>query len=161
MKVSSGEVSGPAFVDIGGSPYADAINAPAGAGIISGYKEGDVWEFRPTRPLFRAQLAKMLVGSLGLPVSETMTLPPFTDLGTDPLDNPYPHEYVATAYNYGITKGTTDTTFGRRWRLLEPGSHYVIISCPGYRTVAFPAVAVGTTGWTELKVKLEADGAVR
>ncbi len=112
VKISSGEVSGPVFVDIGGSPYADAINALAGAGIISGYREGDVWEFRPTRPLYRAQLAKMLVGSLGLPVNENMTLPPFTDLGADAPDNLYPHEYVAGAYDNGITKGTTDTTFG-------------------------------------------------
>jgi len=63
--------------------------------------------------------------------------------------------------NETVDRRTTDAEFGRRWRLLAPGSHYVIISCPGYRTVVLPAAAVGATGWTELHVKLEADGAIR
>ena len=57
--------------------------------------------------------------------------------------------------NETVDRRTTDTTFGRRWRLLEPGSHYVIISCPGYRTVVLPKVEVGSAGWTPLEVKLE------
>jgi hypothetical protein len=57
--------------------------------------------------------------------------------------------------NETVDRRTTDAEFGRRWRLLEPGSHYVIISCPGYRTVALPKVEVGSAGWTPLEVRLE------
>lgn len=112
VKIQGGQVPGPSFVDIGGSPYADAINSLAGAGIISGYPVGSVWEFRPGNPLWRAQFAKMIVGALGLAVDESMPLPPFTDLSADKLDDLYPHEYVAAVYDNGITKGTTATTFG-------------------------------------------------
>jgi hypothetical protein len=112
VKILGGQAPGPAFVDIARSPYADAINTLAGAGIIAGYSVGGVWEFRPDSPLWRAQFAKMIVGALGLPVDEGMPLPPFTDLGTDKLDDLYPHEFVAGVYDNGITKGTTATTFG-------------------------------------------------
>ena len=54
-----------------------------------------------------------------------------------------------------VDRRTTDAEFGRRWRLLAPGSHYVIISCPGYRTVALPKVEVGPAGWTPLDIQLE------
>lgn len=57
--------------------------------------------------------------------------------------------------NETVDRRTTDATFGRRWRLLEPGSHQVIVSCPGYRTVALRDVAVGEKGWTPLELKLE------
>jgi len=57
--------------------------------------------------------------------------------------------------NETVDRHTTDAEFGRRWRLLEPSSHYVIISCPGYRTVALPKVEVGSAGWTPLEVRLE------
>lgn len=57
--------------------------------------------------------------------------------------------------NETVDRRTTDATFGRRWRLLEPGAHQVIVSCPGYRTVALRDVAVGEHGWTPLEIKLE------
>lgn len=102
----------PAFTDIAGSPYRTAIEDLAGAGIIGGYQVNGSWEFRPQNPLWRAQFAKMIVGSWGFSVTEEQTYAPFTDLGTDVLDNLYPHEYVGVAYQKGITKGVTATTFG-------------------------------------------------
>lgn len=57
--------------------------------------------------------------------------------------------------NETVDRRVTDATFGRRWRLLEPGTHQVIVSCPGYRTVALRDVDVAATGWTPLEVKLE------
>lgn len=57
--------------------------------------------------------------------------------------------------NETVDRRTTDATFGRRWRLLEPGAHQVIVSCQGYRTVALRDVSVGEKGWTPLELKLE------
>lgn len=57
--------------------------------------------------------------------------------------------------NETVDRRTTDATFGRRWRLLEPGAHQVIVSCQGYRTVALRDVTVGEKGWTPLELKLE------
>lgn len=57
--------------------------------------------------------------------------------------------------NETVDRRTTDAAFGRRWRLLEPGSHQVVVSCPGYRTVALPEVTVGEKGWTPLELRLE------
>jgi len=107
------------FLDVPpGHPYHDAILGLAGQGIVSGYAVSGGAEFRPANPVWRAQFAKMIDGALGLDVVEDMPLPPFTDLGLDILvaapgvDNLYPHEYVAAAYDHGITTGLTPTTFG-------------------------------------------------
>lgn len=100
------------FTDIASSPYKAAIEDLAGAGIISGYDLGDHWEFRPLNTLKRAQFAKMIVGSWSYPVTEDTAFAPFTDLGEDDRDDLYPHEFVGVAYQKGITKGTTATTFG-------------------------------------------------
>lgn len=103
--------AGVTFSDIDSSPYKAAIENLAAAGIVSGYDMGDHWEFRPLNTLKRAQFAKMIVGSWGYPVFEETPFAPFTDLGPDVLDDPYPHEFVGVAYSKGITNGKTATTF--------------------------------------------------
>jgi hypothetical protein len=45
-------------------------------------------------------------------VTEQQGFAPFTDLGSDDPSDLYPHEFVGVAYQKGITKGTTATTFG-------------------------------------------------
>ena len=106
------------FLDVPpGHPYHNAILGLAGMGIVSGYPVSGGTEFRPANPVWRAQFAKMIDGTLELAVTEDMALPPFTDLGVDILvpspgvDNLYPHEYVAAAYDHSITTGITPTTF--------------------------------------------------
>lgn len=92
-------------------PYYHAITSMLSYFIVSGYQiPAGGYEFRPNNPVLRAQFAKMIVGALGLAVDESMTSP-FTDLGTDSPGNLYPHEFVASAYNNGLTKGKTATTF--------------------------------------------------
>jgi hypothetical protein len=101
----------PAFADVGeGHPYFEAIQGMALAGIISGYVEQGYAEFRPDNPVWRAQFAKMICGTMGLSVNEAMVCP-FTDLGPDDPHSLYPHEYVAAAALYGITQGTGPSTF--------------------------------------------------
>ena len=54
-----------------------------------------------------------------------------------------------------VDRRWSEAQFGRRWRLLTPGRHRVIVSRPGYRTAVFGEVAVSATGWTSLDVQLE------
>lgn len=103
-----------AFTDVHpGADYFDAIQGMAAKGLIEGYPtSGGYSEFRPNNSVFRAQYSKMIVGALGLAVTEGMASPVnFTDLGTNDPANLYPHEYVWAAYNNQIIKGYTDGTF--------------------------------------------------
>lgn len=109
---AGGGPGGITFTDVPpGHPYYDAINDLASRGIIGGYGGG---RFGPGDPIRRQQFAKMIVGTLGLPVQET-DFPnpdmPFTDLGADDLTDLYPHEYVAVCARNAITLGKTPTTF--------------------------------------------------
>jgi hypothetical protein len=100
------------FVDVPpGAPYYTAIQGLYEADIVSGENGPLGPEFRPSNPVWRQQFAKMICGVLDLVVTEDMTSP-FTDLGPDNPISLYPHEYVAAAYDNGITTGITPTTFG-------------------------------------------------
>ena len=104
---------GSSFTDVipGETPYAAAIIALADEGIISGYTDGT---FGPGNPVFRKHFAKMIVGVMGLPVSEadwSDSSKPFTDCGADNLADIYPHDYIAVAKANGLTAGKTATTF--------------------------------------------------
>lgn len=57
--------------------------------------------------------------------------------------------------NETVDRRVTDAEFGRRWRLLTPGRHRVIISCAGYVTKVVREIEVGAQGWTPLDVALE------
>jgi hypothetical protein len=57
--------------------------------------------------------------------------------------------------NETVDRRGSEARFGRRWRLLTPGRHNVIVSREGYRTVALPEVGVRAEGWTPLEVRLE------
>jgi len=99
-----------AFTDVGSTtPYADAIGDLSNRGMISGYPDGT---FKPFGSIMRMQLAKMIVRTLALPVSEADVCH-FVDVPTglltsDPL---YPDHYVAVCAAYGITVGKTPGIF--------------------------------------------------
>ena len=100
---------GPGFPDVpAGHPYRDAIYYLSGQGIIAGFEDGT---FRPEAFVTRQQFAKMIVKTLGYPVTGA-EICPFTDvaaqMGTDPF---YPSKYVAVCAANGITIGKTATTF--------------------------------------------------
>jgi parallel beta-helix repeat protein len=83
-------------------PYAGAIDDLSSLGIISGYS-GTNGPFGLNNPVKRAQFAKMIVGTLGItPNASTSTR--FTDLGS-PDATGYPHRFVQTAFDNGITYG--------------------------------------------------------
>lgn len=100
----------PTFSDVPFShPYYSQIGALAALGIVGGYGDGT---FGPDQPLLRQQFAKMVVGTLGLPVSVN-DICYFTDVGSnlDAGDPLYPNHYVAVCADHGITLGKTPTTF--------------------------------------------------
>jgi photosystem II stability/assembly factor-like uncharacterized protein len=102
---------GPVFTDIASSPYREAVEGLYADGLVGGYEGAGGLEFQPDYPVWRAQIAKMIVGALDLAVTEDLTSP-FTDLGEDIPYDLYPHQFVAAAYAAGITTGLTPTTFG-------------------------------------------------
>lgn len=97
------------FTDVPQShPYAQAIGELSQLGVVNGKDDGT---FGPDDPLYRAQFAKMMCGLLGLSVDEKTSFAPFVDLGPDDPGDLYPHEFVGAAYQAGVTKGKTATTF--------------------------------------------------
>jgi len=90
-------------------PYAPAINDLKARGIISGFADGT---FRPSGHVTRQQFAKMIVKTLGLPVTGEETCP-FSDVGhgLSPDDPFYPDKYVAVCAATGITTGKTASAF--------------------------------------------------
>jgi len=83
-------------------PYYAAIMELAAQEIILGGKDGG---FHPDAPVTRQQFAKMIVKTLGLPVTGA-EICPFNDVavqtGADPF---YPSKYVAVCAREGITTG--------------------------------------------------------
>ena len=105
----NGEPPGPpVFSDVEGSPYATAIYELAERTIINGFRDDT---FRPGAPTSRQQFAKMIVKTLGLPVTGAEKSP-FADVVVGQDGDPfYPDKYVAVCAAYGITQGKTATTF--------------------------------------------------
>lgn len=85
------------------SQYRSAIACAAAHDVI-----GQTEAFRPNSPATRAEMAEMLVRALGLKScaadAEKENSLPFTDVSDK-------KGYIAVAYEIGMTKGLTDTTF--------------------------------------------------
>lgn len=88
-------------------PYAAAIAELAGKGVINGYADG---LFRPDRPIWRQQFAKMLALALDLPVSEDHICA-FPDVEVGGPDTFYPDNYVAVMHRWQITFGINPEEF--------------------------------------------------
>lgn len=87
-------------------PYAAAIDELSTQGVVVGYANG---AFGLDDPVLRQQFAKMIVISLGLPVTEN-DLSPFGDVNVGGPDTFYPDNYVAVAAAQGIVKGSNQGT---------------------------------------------------
>ena len=100
--------STPSFADVAPEyPYAAAIADLAGRQIIAGLGNGT---FGPNAEVTREQFAKMIVLSLGLPVSENDVCS-FPDVEAAPSGELYPDHYVAVAAVHHLTEGVTPTRF--------------------------------------------------
>ncbi len=102
----------PTFSDVPETySYYTAIEGMAAANVINGYAVGDHWEFRPENLVTRAQFAKMIVSSLGLPVTE-QDISTFLDVWEGVSPDLYPDHYIALAAKKGITTGYANGNFG-------------------------------------------------
>jgi S-layer homology domain len=132
-----------AFPDVPAShPNAEAINTLASEGLISGYASG---LFGPHDSIKRAQFAKMIVGLLSLPVTES-DVSPFSDV-TDVPGDLYPAHYVAVAAKSGLTQGRTPTTFVPYAPITRAQVLTMIVrACDAFYPQVLPAVPVGWRG---------------
>lgn len=87
--------------------YKEAIDVLADRGIVGGFADGT---FRPERSVRRAQFAKMLVGALDLPISESRGTG-FVDVPTSGVEDFYPDNYVGVIERWAITEGTGPQAF--------------------------------------------------
>jgi hypothetical protein len=118
----------PVFSDVEGSPYATAIYEMAQRSIISGFTDHT---FRPDQPVSRQQFAKMIVKTVGLAVTGAEQCP-FSDVVAGPHDDPfYPDKYVAVCAAYGITQGTTATTFDPTGNITRQQLIKMVVSAAG------------------------------
>lgn len=92
------------FSDAKGHWAENAINALYEAGIIAGDDNGKV---NPDKNVTREQLTAMLIRALGIEEDENATHS-FTDV---PAGH-WAEQAIATAVEYGITNGVSDTEFG-------------------------------------------------
>ncbi len=93
------------FVDVPTNhPYCEAIEGMAGAGLVNGYPVTGGAEFRPGNAVWRAQFAKMIVGTVGFPCSEA-DICYFTDVENGGPTTLYPDNFIAVAAIYGVTNG--------------------------------------------------------
>jgi hypothetical protein len=101
------QAAAPVFTDVPGSHrYATEISALASRSIVQGMVDGS---FQPGNPVTRQQFAKMIVLTVGLPVTEA-DVSPFADIDT-PTNDLYPDNYIAVAARSGLTVGTSDERF--------------------------------------------------
>ena len=111
LNLQNSTAPNPGFKDVPtSSKYYKAIAALHKAGVVYGY--GD--EFRPNATLTRSQLAKMVTIGFELQQSTT-TKTKFTDVNK--LTDTATKKYIQTLVDYGITKGTTATTFSPNMKL--------------------------------------------
>lgn len=90
--------------------YDEAASALVDRGIMQGYADGDLGL---RDPAWRQQFAKMVVLSLGIPVSEADVCP-FADVEAGGPATLYPDNYIAAAAAAGIVRGTDTGTFDPR-----------------------------------------------
>jgi beta propeller repeat protein len=108
--------SGRPFVDVPADHYyVDAIEGLYYLTIVDGRRIVDGKRYYdPNEAVNRAQFAKMVTGTLGVPIETATGAGVFVDLGSAD-SNGYPHKYVATILKYGVTKGVDATHYGP-WR---------------------------------------------
>lgn len=138
------------FPDVPAShPYRLAIAHMAALGIINGYEDGT---FGADRLVLRKHFAKMIVGAMGLPVSEGAWQdadPPFSDCGPDDPTSTYPHDFIAVAKAYGLTQGKTATTFAPNTGITRAQMVTMVVRAAQNSGVDLDPLGVGYSGLFE------------
>lgn len=97
----------PEFTDVpAGHPFHREIRALALRGAIGGYDRGDgTFAYHPDSGLMRAQIAKILVGSLALHTAEIETAGATAFADVPATTGAYPYDYVQEASRLGLVNG--------------------------------------------------------
>lgn len=133
----------PKFEDVTGD-YEEAVNALVALGVIRGYEENDeTFTFRPERNLSRAELAVLLVESLGYGGLVAGSNSNFSDTQTH-----WSNGYVAIATGTGLVLGYPDGTFKP-----DQGVSYDEAITMVLRAVGYVDSALKGTWPTNFKVK--------
>jgi hypothetical protein len=63
--------------------------------------------------------------------------------------------WLPTIETEDVDRRMSEPSFGRYWRLLNPGKYYLVVSKEGYETIVFKDVEVKAEGWTTLDIALQ------
>lgn len=121
------------FTDLGGAAWAaEAINALAERGIVSGKSEGI---FAPNDNITRAEFAKIVVSAFGLE-DDTATVDIFSDVN----EGDWYYSFIAAAYNNGIINGYDNGTFGVNDNITRQDMAVIIYRAAERAGISFDAV---------------------
>jgi LPXTG-site transpeptidase (sortase) family protein len=149
------QASAQAFTDVPDHfKYEEAIVSLTDLGIINGYPDGS---FQPTKPISRAEAAKILVGAIkpSSLVEETQSdlysyylSSPFFDVKNEEWFAPY----VALAYQNGIAQGYSDGSFRPSTPINMAEGLKMILEAYGIdvsraRYVEHPLLLIGRDDW--------------
>ena len=126
--------------DIAGTKYEDAVYNLCEIGLVNGYPEDNT--YRPSVPVTRAQMAKMMVIALGQEdkvSSASSVSSTFSDLKS----NHWAFGYINVAKDLGIINGYPDGRFGPEDTVTYAESSAMVLRALGYDS----EVAKSTENW--------------
>ncbi|MGB9976904.1 S-layer homology domain-containing protein [Thermovenabulum sp.] len=123
----------PTFPDTAGKPFEQAVEQLKALGIVDGYPDGT---YKPDVVVTRAQMAKLIVISLGLnnaaEISKGITM--FTDVKSDH----WASGYINVASSLGIIVGYPDGTFKPEATVSYPEALTMLVRALGYKDSDLP-----------------------
>ncbi|MDI6600181.1 MAG: S-layer homology domain-containing protein [Thermoanaerobacteraceae bacterium] len=149
----------PAFSDVSGTDYEDAVARLGVLGVMNGYPDGT---FKPGNQITRTEFATLVVRALGLEGAAKLTTakPAFSDVNAD---YQWAWGYITVATEQGIIKGYPDGTFGPAKPVTYAEAVAMLVRALGYEPAVTGTWPVGylakgsELGITD-SVKVTADG---
>ncbi|MCF0150743.1 MAG: S-layer homology domain-containing protein, partial [Firmicutes bacterium] len=102
--VSMAFAGGYAYPDTKGIDAEEAINVLTGLGVLEGYSDGT---FKPEKTVTRAEMVKMIIAALNMPVKEGTYSTQFVDVAP----TAWYSAYVSYGVTLGIIEGKSATIF--------------------------------------------------
>ncbi len=146
LGTASAFTSAASLLDVEGTKYAGSVGKLVGIGVLTGYPDGT---FKPAATVTRAQMAAILVRSLGLDDAAKLAkgATPFADV---PATH-WASGYVNVAFNKGIVTGVSETKFNPDDTVTGAQAITMLVRATGHAgevTGAWPA------GYIEVATKL-------
>ncbi len=146
LGTASAFTSAASLLDVEGTKYADSVGQLVGIGVIQGFPDGT---FKPAATITRAQMAAVMVRSLGFDSLATASkgATPFSDV---PATH-WASGYVNVAYNKSIINGMGDGTFHPEDPVTYAQAITMLVRATGH---AGEVVGAWPTGYVEVAQKL-------